>query len=332
MNGKDTSYAITGEKSLVRGAGFIKMAASQRQYVGFQDIDHGVPEIWEELAKEENMKALAAAGVKHLFTELERRRQYEVDKFYQGKVSEADIYAKADTFDTGSGTEEDKHRQGMAMANMIVLAKKYGMQVHFADPDSKVFSEENEIPLLREEHNLYKSDPEAGTALNKMKLLRGNIDRMLEYKLSLPPDLQERVSDLSKKAGQAKFEERYTMNKELAEFIETTSAGEKAAILYGAGHFDQLKDLDEYLDMTTVTFLCSLTAYPPDTGEKTLQELPDYAYFIDEQRAVQKQTVCEVAAQAAELLKDSGVQLCEHTLDMGTYHRGSIKEEVQIKR
>jgi hypothetical protein len=62
------------ENVSIRGPEFTKMAASQRQYTGFLDSDHGEVEIWEALGKEENIKALADAGIKHLFLEQKRDR------------------------------------------------------------------------------------------------------------------------------------------------------------------------------------------------------------------------------------------------------------------
>ena len=65
---------------LVRGSAFFKALVEQRQYTGFLDSDHSRPEIWEELGKEETIKALAEAGVKHLF--LEQKKKSTISYFF----------------------------------------------------------------------------------------------------------------------------------------------------------------------------------------------------------------------------------------------------------
>jgi hypothetical protein len=309
-----------------------KSLASQRQYTGFLDSDHGAVEIWKALGKEENIKALADAGVKHLFLEQKRERQNEVDAYNRGEVSATELSKKARTFASWAVFGDEEIHQGQAVVDMIVHSKKYGIQVHFSDPQSEIFYGGDKF-LIRADHPLYKSDPEAAEASNKLKLIT-NIDRQLDYSLSLSPDMQRRMDELSVKAGKAKMEERLTMNEDLAAFIAGKAHGEKAAILYGGLHFDQLKDLDEYLGSKNITTVALLSSPAQDGGkfETPIHDLPDYAYFIDEKRATQKQTVCEAAVKAGTSLEKSGVQICESTLDMGTYHTGSIKEEVQMKR
>ena len=91
------------------------------------------------------------------------------------------------------------------MAQIIVLAKKYHIQIHQADPNSSVVTEENEVLLLRETHPLYQSDPEAAATLNKMKLLQHeDIDKAIEYDASLSPEMRKRTDELSLKVGQAR--------------------------------------------------------------------------------------------------------------------------------
>jgi hypothetical protein len=322
---------------LVEGTNFFKAVAGQRQYTGFLDSDHGVVEIWETVGKEENIKALSEAGVKHLFLEQKRERQNEVAAYYRGEVSETELSEKARSFSSWAVFDDDEIRQGQAVVDMIVHSKKYGMQVHFSDPQSEIFYDGSKF-LLRADHPLYKSDPGAAEALNKLRSIE-NIDKQLDYSLSLSSDLQRRMDELSIKIGQAKMEERLTMNEDLASFIVEKTNGEKAAILYGGLHFDQLKDLDEYLGPESITTIALLSSPDQDSSkfETPIRDLPDYAYFIDEQRATQKQTICkdiakEAASQIGIQLSGAGVQICESTLDMGVYHTGSIKEEVQMKR
>jgi hypothetical protein len=312
-----------------RGSNFLKAAAEHRQYIGFLDTDHSLPEIWEEVAKEQNIKALSDAGVKHLFLENKLDKQKEIDAYNQGKISEQELREKATSFSSWATFGDDEVRQGTAVVDMIVHAKKHGIQVHFADVPSKILTEDG---LLKTDHSLYKEDPEAAEAMNKQKSIK-DIDEELKFSSSLSPELVDRMNNLANKIGKIKVEERQTMNGELAEFISQKAGSDKAAILYGGLHFDQPKDLDEYLGeekITTVALLSS--ANQKYSSEIPMRDLPDYAYFTDTGQATQKQTVCGEAVKIGTQLMGQGVQICESTLDMGTYHKGAMKEEVHIKR
>jgi len=315
------------------GPDFFKKVAQARQYTGLLDTSHREMAIWEAVGKKENIKALADAGVKHIFLEQKISRQKEVDDFNAGKISEAELRKKAASFASGFAFGDEELRQGGAVVDILVHAKKYGIKVHFADPESNLMAGGDKV-LLKEDHPLYRSDPEAAKALNEFKSIT-DIDKQIKFDLSISPDLKRRMDDLAIKMGAGKTEERDSINEELADFIKKKANGQKAAILYGGNHFDQLKDLNEYLgkeNVTTVALLASAHQKDASIAGAPIQELPDYAYFIDDGHATKKLTFCDDALKLGASMQNQGIKMCESTLDMGTYHIGPLKEEAQKER
>lgn len=193
-------------------------AARDRQFTFIGDMSHRESAVVKAVAQQENIDALKAAGVKHLFLEVPQGMQRSLDRYLTGKVTETQFldffekqHPRAQSSDAG---DRVMNQQLLSLAKM---AHDSGIKVHCSDHRQALFKR-----LQRP----YEDFAMQGG----MKTFN---DFLLEKHMSKMPD-GSMVSPA-------------TDDRPLAKFIAERAGKDKAAIFYGAGHGRSSYGLDEIL-------------------------------------------------------------------------------------
>jgi hypothetical protein len=195
-------------------------AACDRQFTLIGDMSHKESAILKAVAQKDNIEALKAAGVRHLFLELPQEFQRGMDRFLTGKVSEADMLDHMEKRRPRAFEADISEREMNAQVlKLAKLAHEAGIKVHCADHRQQE-RRSKYIP----QYEFHASRHEPNMTYNEF---------MLKFHSSTLPDGSKVTPD--------------TDDRPLAKFIAERAGKDKAAIFYGAGHGRSSYGLDEIL-------------------------------------------------------------------------------------
>lgn len=198
-------------------------AARTHRFTMVGDSSHTDLQVLKAFGQRENFEVLRGEGVKHLFMEVPRDVQWDLNKFLDGKITEPQMVERL----TKAHKRAQKNEEGDLAFNAEViriakLAHDSGMKVHFADNRQEFFKN------LRRRGGDYEQY--ATSSQGYMK----DFDEFL-------------VDRFTKKMPDGSRVTPYTNDRPLGEFIAGKVGRDKAVIFYGMGHGRQSYDLDEIL-------------------------------------------------------------------------------------
>lgn len=209
--------------------------AADNIFVG--DGNHTDLETRQLLSSDDMMKSLAEAGASHVCLEIPKSLDFLCQQYQSGQISRADFTSRLSggiyLMNDGEVTQADLVE---SVANTIDSAKKYGMEVHFVDPDVSNlqvnFSRESERILSR---GLRRYERDTGIKIDQNSSL---YDREQFFKYM---DDHHYLTDEQWGTIRRDFVAARTSDEALYNNIQAVTNGEKTGVIYGAGHDDLVR-------------------------------------------------------------------------------------------
>ncbi len=232
---------------------------NQESTVGLGDTDHDYRYRLSKKLNEEYCGIVAANEVKDVFLEEEAHRQYMIDAFMNGKISENTLKEILVVVFEGYCHETSRTAvvKASADAAFYAKAKADGVNIHFIDPPDR---ESEKAIALRQEFVLM-----GGYKLMAMGCDIYNYDvqdKLLTTKQILKLYDYEEENDRLRDMDDADLMEAYKEHKQ---------EGENALIVYGNAHFDSLEDFSTvavsagfYYSRSHFNLVTSYDAVPTD--------------------------------------------------------------------
>lgn len=236
----------------------IRSAGQNADLIMIGDTDHADVSIRGLAVTQNNMVAMAEAGITHLYVEVDQKLQPLADKLIQNRndPNAAAEFGREFNKDYGSSTGNETGAYTRQLTQTILTADKLGIQVHFANPG-----------------NGWKE-----------------YDQADQYAAENPDDAQG-IEEKLKVASEVRLDDR-----QLAEFINETSRGEKSVMIYGSSHGSRFGDfensydgnaikIDVYSDPQQYREKMEIDKESAKMGMKFNEDKPELVYFKDSQTA-----------------------------------------------
>jgi hypothetical protein len=267
----------------------IRMVAKNTDLIVLGDTHHNNADVRGIASKEDNMVALANAGVSDIFIEYNQDLQPLADDLAAGEISRDKFTVEFDKhYHNVQGNE--KGQVTSQVADMIQKGSELGIHIHFANPENG----QEAIRNLRKESERLDHD-----------VLLAMWDETYEGKKI---DFENRKNDITRRVKAAAID-RFD-DQQLAAFINQTAKG-KSVLIYGAGHGSRFGDFEKHLQMSVMKVNLFANPGMVKATEKLLkgmnsegialgEEKADLVYFIDNGTV---QTTCNTPPELARDLE-----------------------------
>ncbi len=226
--------------------------AAENDFTIIGDGDHSNRDVQGYITSPEVVDALKKAGVKHLFIEMPQEYQYHADDLVNGVTTKDEfIGAMRGLGNLWDPDEQARDSRFGNIADSILAAHKGGMKVHFADPGVGFenalppYVQEKEADLARKTLEDSGLTPSGDYARDRARIQRDpdlarlNDANRREYIEHMSGEeramLDKAVEEFASKPVNVDVMARFD-DTALAEFVESVSNGQKAAVVYGGGH------------------------------------------------------------------------------------------------
>lgn len=242
---------------------FGSLVAGRQQFTFLADGNHGDPALVKTVA--DNVKAMAAAGAKHLMLEYNDFNPEVQDMMRRlnsqpPKISDVEIMKKAPLLESIHGaTPAIRKEIGVQFARILVEAKHAGMQVHFTgdtrgqaglDEGVAVFNEEKmfraQNRVLDNQYKQYINDPQFFAKLK----LAPEAQQLLSDRLVRYGDKLQEFGDRRTTAYEKFIADRLGPEAEgaRADKMIALARGEKSVAMWGRDHLNDGHDMNEIID------------------------------------------------------------------------------------